>query len=58
MNGQAFILHIWDSQDCKINPENEDWSPGWQLINYLTHKIGVAKEFATKMNWLAYVDQF
>jgi len=57
-NGQAFILHIWDSQDCRIDPDTEEWSPGWKLINHITHKVGVMKNFAQKMEWLSYVASF
>jgi hypothetical protein len=57
-NGQAFILHIWDSQDCKINENEKGWSPGFDLVNYITHKVGITTDFNSKCNWLAYIDSF
>lgn len=60
-NGQAFVLHIWDSQQCKRpkNIKEDEWSSSFIFLNYLTHKTGIAaKSFAAKMNWLAYIDSF
>lgn len=58
-NGQAFVLHIWDSTDCRIDPQDREWSCGWMLIDYLTHRVGpITRGLAAKMEWLAYIDSF
>jgi hypothetical protein len=55
---QAFVIHVWDALDCKVGIKKSDWSPGWVLINYLTHRCGVGRDFSRKMDWLAYVASF
>lgn len=58
-NGQAFVLHIWDDQDCKIDVESDDWSPGFELINYITHFAGVCKRgLLAKTEFVNYILSF
>lgn len=58
-NGQAFVLHIWDDQDVKVDPDSDEWSPGFKLINYITHCCGVCKRgLLAKMDFYEYIDSF
>jgi len=57
-HGQAFILHIYDSMDCRVDEKSKKWSDGWQLVNYLTHGAGRPLNMRDKLEWLAYVASF
>ena len=57
-HGQAFILHIYDSMDCRIDETAKEWSEGWKLVNYLTHGAGRPLRMLDKLEWLAYVASF
>jgi hypothetical protein len=48
-NGQSFLLHVWDSLDCKPQVGLEEYSQGEcgptvTLLQYLTHKTKIARK--------------
>ena len=58
-SGHAFILHVFDDLNCKIDPESEDWSPGFLLIKYLTHGRNKKRwNFRKEMEWNEYITSF
>jgi hypothetical protein len=58
MNGQAFVVHIWDDLDCRIDPDDPDWSPGWQLIEYITHTAMRPGGMHRRMQFAEYIESF